>query len=138
MKFTINNRLADIPPLADQVDAYMTDEGVSLETIMTTNLCLEELLTNTIKYGYGDNRIRQIDIDMRLLDGELTIEIVDDAAPFDPTSDAQTPDIDATIEERPIGGLGIFLVTNFTDSMQYNRELNRNRLILKKRLAQNM
>ncbi len=137
IKLTIHNRLDQIPPLAEEVAAYLGSEGVSPESIMTTNLCLEELLTNTIEYGYGDNEIHEISIDTDLENGELTIEIVDDAARFDPTSDAPTPDIDASIEERPIGGLGIFLTTRFTDSIQYNRQQNHNRLTLKRRLNLN-
>ncbi len=74
---------------------------------------------------------------MHLENGELNIDIVDDAAPFDPTSDAPTPDIGASIEERPTGGLGIFLVTSFSDSVQYRRQENHNRLTLKKRLNLN-
>lgn len=137
MKFAIYNRLEEIPPLSERVEAYMAKDGISPETAMTANLCLEELLTNTIKYGYRDDQVHEIGIDVSLENEELTIEIVDDAAPFDPTSDAPAPDIDASIEERPIGGLGIFLVTSFTDSIRYNRLQNRNRLTLKKRLNQN-
>ncbi|MCP4375907.1 MAG: ATP-binding protein [bacterium] len=137
MNLTLNNRLDQIPPLAEKIAAYLGSEGVPPEFIMTTNLCLDELLTNTIEYGYRDNEAHEINIDMKLENGELNIEIVDDAAPFDPTSDASTPDIYASIEERPIGGLGIFLVTHFSDSIQYNRQQNHNRLTLKKRLNMN-
>lgn len=134
MLFRIRNRLDEIPPLAERVEAYMVEEGIEPEVIMTTNLCLEELLTNTIEYGYGHKEPREIDIQLGLDGGELTIEIVDDAAPFDPTNEAPTPDLDASMEDRSIGGLGIFLVTSFTDSMQYTRRQERNHLTLKKRL----
>lgn len=137
MKLTMHNRIEQIPPLAEKVAAYLQQEGVAPESVLTTNLCLEELITNTIEYGYSDDEAHEISIDMNLENGELNIEIVDDAEAFDPTRDAPTPDIDASIKERPIGGLGIFLVTSFTDSIQYKRQRNHNRLILKKRLNLN-
>ncbi len=137
MKYTIHNRIDDIPPLAEQVEVYLSKQGVQPETTMTTNLCLEELLTNTIKYGYSDNQTHEIGIELNLENGEMSIRIVDDAGPFDPTSDAPAPETESPIEERPIGGLGIFLVTRFTDSIQYDRQHNHNYLTLRKRLNQN-
>ncbi len=137
MKFMIHNRFDAIAPLAEQVEAYLAKQRVAPETILTTNLCLEELLTNTIKYGYSDDDVHEISIEFNLQNAEMSIEIVDDADPFDPTSDAPTPEIETPMEERPIGGLGILLVTSFTDSMQYDRRQNHNRLTLRKRLNQN-
>jgi anti-sigma regulatory factor (Ser/Thr protein kinase) len=137
MQFTIHNQLEEIPLLADRVTAFLADQGVPDETIMTINLCLDELLTNTIEYGYSDLQRHTIGIDMRLHNSELSIEIIDDAAPFDPTLAAPPSSLDEPIESRPIGGLGLFLVRKFTDLIQYSRQHERNHLTLKKRLSEN-
>lgn len=134
MKYAIPNRLASIPPLAERVAAFLADAGVSQETAMTLNLCLDELLTNTIEYGYSDQTPHEIEIEVCVTGEELQIAIIDDANPFDPTQDAPVPDLTPPLGERPIGGLGLFLVKNFTDSIQYNRHHHRNHLLLKKRL----
>ena len=134
MKFTIHNGSDEIPRLAERVATFLAEQGVPAGAVVTTNLCLEELLTNTIKYGYRDDERHEICVDIKLQDGELIIELVDDAAPFDPTQEAPAPKLDASIEERHVGGLGVHLVKKFTDSMHYTRRQHRNRLTLRKRL----
>jgi serine/threonine-protein kinase RsbW len=64
---------------------------------------------------------------------ELTIEIEDEGIPFDPTLSKQ-PDLNLPVEERPIGGLGIFLISKIMDSVTYTREEKKNILTLKKNL----
>ncbi len=71
MKLTIHNRLEAIPPLAEKVAAYLGNARVSSESIMTTNLCLDELLTNTIQYGYSDSETQN---QYRYAPGERGIE----------------------------------------------------------------
>ena len=58
---------------------------------------------------------------MHLENGALRTEIIDDAAPFDPTIDAPEPELDASVEARAVGGLGVLPLKRFTDSMQYTR-----------------
>ena len=60
----------------------------------------------------------------------ITIEIVDSGKPFDPLSDAPEPDLDAAVEERRIGGLGVHLVKTLMDQMHYKRENDQNRLTI--------
>ncbi len=136
MKFIIHNGSDQIPQLVEQVGKFLAEQGVPAETVMTVSLCLEELLINTILYGYSDDETHEICIDINLLNGELIIEIVDDAVPFDPTQDVPTPDVVASVEERRIGGLGVYLVKNLTDSMQYTRQRHQNRLTLRKQVDQ--
>ena len=61
------------------------------------------------------------------------IEISDDGQPFNPLKDAPKPDLEAALEDRPIGGLGIHLVLTMMDEMHYRRENERNHLTLVKR-----
>ena len=63
-------------------------------------------------------------------ENSLTIEIVDDGRPFDPLTDAPKPDVNAELEDRNIGGLGIHLVRKMMDDVRYRREEGKNHLTL--------
>ncbi len=104
MKFMLSNDTAQIPPLAEQVEAFLAQLGAG-DIAMQVNLCLDELLTNIIQYGYADTASHSIEVELTVQDAVLKIEIIDDALPFDPTRDAQAPDLDAPLQSRRIGGL---------------------------------
>ena len=95
------------------------------------NLVLEELGINILTHGGKDMERRpEIEIVLTSEDHALTIEVLDDGHPFDPLQDSPNPDLAATIEGRPIGGLGIHLVRNLMDDLHYQRDAGRNRLTL--------
>ena len=95
------------------------------------NLVLEELGINILTHGgNGMERRPEIEIVLTSEDHALTIEVLDDGHPFDPLQDSPNPDLAATIEGRPIGGLGIHLVRNLMDDLHYQRDAGRNRLTL--------
>ena len=77
-----------------------------------------------------------IEIRLSPQDGTLTIEFIDQAPPFDPLSEMPVPDTSAGIEQRPIGGLGVFLVQEMMDENQYAREDSHNWLTLVTRMRQ--
>jgi sigma-B regulation protein RsbU (phosphoserine phosphatase) len=74
-----------------------------------------------------------VDLDAEAGNGELKIIISDSGVAFDPTQKAEA-DITLTAEERPIGGLGIFLVRQIMDNVSYRRQDGRNILTLTKKL----
>ena len=90
---------------------------------------LEELVTNTIKYGYSDDDVHYIRVVVRI-GPPATMVIEDDGQPFNPLLDAPAPDLDAVTEERPIGGLGLHMVKTMAKSLAYRREGEINRLDL--------
>ncbi len=75
-----------------------------------------------------------MDVSLALDDGELALCLEDDGPAFDPLA-APMPDLDAPIEDRPIGGLGIHLLREMMDELEYTRLDSRNRLTLRKRIA---
>ena len=95
------------------------------------NLVLEELGINILTHGgKGMERRPEIEIVLTSEDHALTIEVLDDGHPFDPLQDSPNPDLAATIEDRPVGGLGIHLVRSLMDDLHYQRDAGRNRLTL--------
>lgn len=77
-----------------------------------------------------------MDIDAEFADGQLTFVLSDSGTPFDPTQ-AGTPDLTLDAEERPIGGLGIFLVRQIMDTIVYRRSDGKNILTLTKNIQPN-
>lgn len=130
ISFRIDNDLADLSTLLDQLKILEREWSLSRKTLAEINLVLDELITNTIGHGNCDKK-QPIDITLTKKDLKLTIQIIDAGRPFDPTL-CQLPDINLPLEQRKCGGLGILLVRQFCDSWKYTRSNNKNILILKK------
>jgi len=101
------------------------------ETLFQVRLVLEEVLMNVISYGAGDGAVPHVQLNMAQKDGTLSMEIADNGIAFDPLQ-LPAPDLDAEIDDRPIGGLGIFLVRELMDSVTYRRDGDWNRLMVTK------
>jgi anti-sigma regulatory factor (Ser/Thr protein kinase) len=94
---------------------------------------LEEAVSNVMLYAYPKNKSGQVLVEAEKSPGKVIFTISDSGIPFDPTRQEE-PDITQSAEERPIGGLGIFLVRQIMDSIAYERKDNRNILTLVKHL----
>ncbi len=126
LSLRIDNALCELERLAEAVESWAMAVGLSGQSIFQINLVLDELLTNTISYGYDDDHPHSIEISMILNHGQVQITLRDDARPFDPFVEAQAPDLDSSLEERPIGGLGVYFVKQFMHSVSYAREGHHN------------
>lgn len=125
---------ADLQSLSacmQEVEAFLAGYGIPQEAVFATNLALEELVTNTIKYGYGSEAPRAIEVSLSLETQELSLLVIDDAHAFDPFSQPD-PDFTLPAEKRPIGGLGIHLIRNMMSTCLYQREKNKNIVLLTK------
>ena len=131
LELSLVNDLREIGAAAEKVDAFCEAQGIAAPVAYAVNLSIDEILTNTISYGYDDDAEHRIDLTFRV-DGEtLVVTIVDDGRPFDSSAERE-PDFDATIEERALGGLGLFLVQQMMDEMSYERRDDRNVITLRK------
>ncbi len=102
------------------------------DLIFRINLVLEELGLNALHYGCVDGT-PDIEITMVSEKDVVTVMISDSGIPFDPLHEAPQPDLEASIEDRHIGGLGVYLVREMMDEAYYKREQDRNHLTLIKR-----
>jgi len=127
----LKSNLSELEKLAQIVAEFGQRHHLSSQALFHTNLALEEILTNVISYAYDDSEEHQIIVCLRVEQGELTVEVEDDGRPFNPL-EAPEPDIEKPLEERPLGGLGIHLVRNVMDRLEYRRQDGRNLLIMKK------
>lgn len=123
--------LQEIAILSERIEATMAKEGFSEGDILDTQLAVEESVTNIILHGYAETS-GEIAITIRLDPGQITIELADQASPFDPLS-LPEPDLEADIDDRKIGGLGIFLTRKLMDAVTYRFEDNKNILTMVKK-----
>lgn len=116
------------------IDAILHTEEVASCTkeLYSIHLVCEELVVNVASYAYGDSDDGYLDIDIAKNDGVLTVTFRDGGIAFNPLETAP-PDTSLPLEERSIGGLGIFLTVQMMDEVTYNRVGNENVLTIKKR-----
>ena len=123
-------RPADVLPLVENLLEEMAEEGNWPMTLtMRANLILEELVLNTLTHG-DISGLTKIDLDLESEGHALTIRLADDGSPFNPLTDAPEPDVTLPLAERPIGGLGVYLVRTMGEELEYRREHDRNHLKL--------
>lgn len=114
-------------------EAWLEQHGAGPEAAYLALLAIEEMVTNCIKYAYDDEAEHTVRFILSI-DGEvLVITVIDDGRPFDPLA-VPAPDLDLPLEERGVGGLGLFLLRKMSDAMTYERRDGTNRLTLTKRL----
>ncbi|MDF2233950.1 ATP-binding protein [Albimonas sp. CAU 1670] len=133
LRLVLANDLAEVGRLAEAVEAFCEAQDLPMGAAHALALSLDELLTNTIGYGYEDGATGRIEVSITLSDGAATAVVRDDARPFDPTG-AEAPDVDAELDDRAVGGLGIHLVQSMMDEVAYARRDGINEVTLVKRL----
>lgn len=134
LTLSLKNDLTEIARASAAVEELGERHHATPDAIYAINLALEEVLTNTISYGYDDGAAHEIVVDFNLRENELTVTLTDEARPFDPLQ-APAPDVNAPLEDRPIGGLGIHLAKTMMDGMHYRHEAGKNILTMKKKIA---
>jgi anti-sigma regulatory factor (Ser/Thr protein kinase) len=128
-RLTLRNDPAELVRLSDAVRRFCAGHGLDDDMTYRATLALEETVTNVINYAYADAAAHVIDVTLALCCGELMLQVSDAGRPFNPL-EAEPPDLDAPIEERGIGGLGIHLVRQFMDRVNYARRGDRNVLTM--------
>lgn len=124
--------MENIEKACDFVANFARSIGFSDDMVHRCALSVEEVCANVIEHGYrhqGANEV--IDIVCRANPDHLVIIIIDDAQPFNPLNKAD-PDPHAPLQDRQVGGWGIFFVKKFMDKVHYHHINNRNQLTLEK------
>ena len=131
----LHNDIQQIPQLAEFVETVADVAHLDVGLTMSLNLALEEAVSNVIMYAYPKGSDGLVDIEAIVRRDELEFIISDNGTPFDPTA-APEADVSLDVEDRPIGGLGIFLVRNIMDEVKYTRsDDGKNILSMTKKLA---
>ena len=132
-EITLEAAINNIRKVTDWVDAELESLGCPPKTMMQIDVAIDELFTNIASYAYPQGTGTAV-IRFEHGDGMVSITFEDEGIPYDPL---QKPDPDVTLsaKERKVGGLGVFLVKNLMDSMEYQRKDGRNVVTIRKRIA---
>ena len=134
-RLVLPNDIETIPQLNEFIDSVAEEVGLEMSLTMSLNLAIEEAVVNVMEYAYPEGQKGNVEIEVTADQQWMTFVITDTGIAFDPTT---KKDADTTLsaEERPIGGLGIFLVRQMMDVIAYKREGNKNVLTLQKKLGE--
>ena len=116
----------------DQLSCWLEEQQAAPSAAYLSTLALEELVTNSIKYGYDDQDEHVIQVQVELALEGVTIVVEDDGHPFNPLEQVE-PDMNLPLDQRPIGGLGLHLLRKLSDRMDYAWQNGRNRVTLHKK-----
>ena len=117
-----------------QVDAFLGEvcgeAGLGRQTCLRLILLVEELFTNTVVHGHGADSEAPVRIECEVSPGRIALIYEDTGPAHDPFARVVAPDADADVENRPIGGLGVLLVSAMAQQVEYQRAGDRNRISL--------
>ena len=130
----IRNDIQSLPLVNEWIEQCCEEAGLGLDWVMKFQLVLEEMVSNVIFYAY-DPQQQEAANELRFTweAGTVSILLRDWGKPFDPTA-KEDPDITLSVDDRPIGGLGIFMVKQLMDEVRYERVGSSNLLTLQKRI----
>ena len=125
LEFTIESDIQKIPLVRERIVTFAKQSNLSSDVVFSAKVALSELLANVISYGYSDEETHTIEVRINLRSNVLELEMIDDGVAFDPTT---TKDFEAktSAHELPTRGMGIHLVKNFVDTIEYQRHGNYN------------
>jgi serine/threonine-protein kinase RsbW len=132
LSIRLKNSFGELKRLKEALHEYCEFRELPSNVVFALTLSLDEVVTNVISYGYDDRDEHHIDVTLRSGQGMIEITVVDDGKPFNPL-EFMTPELNCPIDERPIGGLGIYLVKTYMSELEYKREGGKNRLTMRKR-----
>lgn len=135
LSIQLSNNRPEIRNLRNRFDIFAKDNKIPEKAIHDVQLALDEIVTNTIEYGYEDDDKHLIDIKFTFNKESLKITIIDDANPYN-ILDKENPDTSLSLEDKPIGGLGIYLVKHLMTNIDYDYRDGKNHILLTKSLIE--
>lgn len=127
--------LESLSPIGAYVLSAATAAGLDKRSSYRLRLAVDEIATNIVNYGYkGAGLSGDLLVQAEIREDTLTVTVVDTAIPFDPRGRGEPGQVNLPMEERPIGGLGLFLAVEGVDEFQYEYSggQNRNIFIMKR------
>lgn len=135
-RLIIKNEITEITRLSQFIEETGEELGLSPKLIMNLNLVLEEAVSNVILYAYPtEDKGQDIIVDIEKEGNNLVFTIADKGSEFNPTKKGEV-DISLSAEERSIGGLGIFLIKEIMNEVEYQRIDGTNVFTLKKTIKE--
>jgi anti-sigma regulatory factor (Ser/Thr protein kinase) len=122
-----------LPELTAFLQEFWCSASLPPGECLAFELALEEIFMNVVMHGAAGGDLPRVDVSLALTPAGLTLTVEDDGPGFDPLS-LPPPDVMVSVADRPVGGLGVFLVRKMMDTVSYARVAGRNQLRMSKRL----
>ena len=119
-RIIMKNEMSEVSRMRGFFLSVCREHDIDEDTFKTLNLAIEEWVANVINYAYPKGIRGHVELTAKVSEGILTLVIKDHGTPFDPTQHIDV-DVDAALDKRQIGGLGIHLVKAIMDTMHYER-----------------
>jgi serine/threonine-protein kinase RsbW len=124
LHFELHGDPQEVVPGVAKIEALLLDAGCSAASAQQFAVVAEEILTNIVRDAWPGRQpgLCAVDVEAVHRNGSIQVSLrtEDDGIAFDPTQ-APSPDLEASLEERSIGGLGIVLIRTMTDTQVYRR-----------------
>jgi anti-sigma regulatory factor (Ser/Thr protein kinase) len=130
----LKNDVAELDRVLNLVTDLCGRHAISADTEYDLKLALDEVVSNVARHAYPAGENHEFTLDVTVNGEEFVAKVEDDGVAFDPTNHPE-PNLDVPLEERQEGGLGIFLVRQIMNSVDYQRVDGKNIMTLRKRLA---
>jgi serine/threonine-protein kinase RsbW len=130
----LKNDVSELERVMSFVADLCARYSIPPETEYDLNLALDEMIANVARHAYPEGGEHHFTLQITMSNEEFVARIEDDGVEFNPT-EHPNPDLDAPLEERKAGGLGIYLVRQIMTSVQYQRLAGKNVVTLRKKLA---
>jgi len=128
---TVRNEITDLASVTEAVDRIGAEAEIPGKTVMQLQVVLDEVLSNVIKYAWPDGGNHEFYVRINVRNGGIEITITDDGRPFNPLE--QPAPAPPAAGRRPLpGGVGIHMVRQLVDSIEYVRFDGRNQVTLTK------
>ena len=133
-ELVLRNDLGEIRALKAFVADFCAEAGLAPGVGHKITLVLEELAANVINHGFDPGIDQTLRATLTLDKDRIVLVLEDDGRPFNPL-DAPPPVLDGDAGMRPVGGLGVHLVENLVDGIDYVRDGGCNRVTMEQRIA---
>jgi anti-sigma regulatory factor (Ser/Thr protein kinase) len=125
---------AELPVLTRFLQEFWSAANLPPAHALSFELALEEVFMNVVMHGTRPGMASKVEVSLAVAENGLTMTVEDNGPQFNPLA-LPPPNVTASLAERPVGGLGVFLVRQVMDAVSYHRVGARNRLIMIKSLA---
>lgn len=131
-ELTVSATIENIAAVTDFIDNELEQLDCPMKTLIQVNVAIDELFSNIANYAYAPNRgMATVQVEFSENPPSVIITFIDNGVPFNPLSKAD-PDVTLPLEERRIGGLGIYMVKQTMDDISYEYINGQNILKIKK------
>ena len=125
LSISFANEMQELTHVIQVVNVFLEPRGLKAKMIYAVNLILEEILMNIVKYGYDDDNLHEIEVQIGVEEGEVALTVIDDGKEFNPLT-VPRPDRSKSAMDRIEEGLGLQFVRHMRNAMEYRREDDKN------------